>query len=317
MLISVCICTYNRYEILAHCLNSFTHLIDPRPQHDVEVIVVDNNSHDETRALVEGLIPHFPFKLRYVFEAEQGISAARNAAIKKAMGDYLAFLDDECIVNPNWLSIAIADIIQFRPSIIGGPYFGAFLPGDRPKWFKIEYGDAHFIDHHYSKGFQDKFRASSGNMFVRRDVFESVQFDVAMGPKGDQLKIGEEKDLQERFLSNHVSEKIFYDPELIVRHFIRPEKMRLSYYAKRAFATELASPGIVGHKTFVAALIKALAHSAISPVTCIWRDRRRYPFWQNFFYERIIPATCFRAGTVAKYLHDHFSSTENTTPPAH
>src|SRR5476651_2262214 len=125
--------------------------------------------------------------MRYVLEREQGISAARNRAIDEAAGDYLAFLDDECIVNSDWLSTAIADIAQFRPNIMGGPFYGAFLPGNRPKWFKLEYGNAsHFINVHYPKGFHSDFRACSGNIFVRRDVFESVRFDVAMGPKGYQ-----------------------------------------------------------------------------------------------------------------------------------
>ena len=145
---------------------------------------------------------------------------------------------------------------------------------------------------------------------MRRDVFESVRFDVTMGPKGNQLKVGEETELQERFLSFHGSERIFYDPGLIVQHFIRPEKMRLSYHAKRAFATNLTEPSAIDHKTFVVALSKALAHGILSPFTCIWRDREQYPFFQNFIYERVIPATCFRAGTVVKYLHDRFRRRE-------
>ena len=78
--------------------------------------------------LVEKLIPHFPFKMRYVLEGEQGISAARNRAIDEAVGDYLAFLDDECIVSPDWLSIAIADINQFRPMHHWGPFLWSVSP---------------------------------------------------------------------------------------------------------------------------------------------------------------------------------------------
>jgi len=289
-------------------MDSLAHLDRPSLEHDIEIILIDNNSKDATRSLVENLIPDFPFKLRYVFEAEQGISAARNRAIDEAKGDYLAFLDDECIVNRDWLTTAVANIIKFRPSIMGGPFFGAFLPGDRPKWFKIEYGDAStFINDHYLKGFHADFRVCAGNMFVRRDVFESVRFDVNMGPKANLLKVGEETDLQDRYLSAHPREMIFYDPELIVRHFIRPEKMRLSYRAKWAFAASLATSGTIDHKTFLIAFGKGLAHALLSPFTYIWRDRRKYPFWQNFIYERVITATCFRAGIVAKYFNNRFA----------
>lgn len=308
MLTSICICTYNRCELLAYCLDSLARMDDPRPGNDLEIIVVDNNSRDETRSVVENLISHYPFALRYIFEPQQGISAARNRAILEAKGDYVAFLDDECIVNQDWITVALADIAQFQPSILGGPYFGAFLPGDRPEWFKVEYGDAPFIDQGYSKGFQDRFRASSGNMFTRRDVFESVRFDLEMGPKGDQLKIGEETDLQERFLCDHPTERIFYDPGLIVRHFIRVEKMSLPYRAQRAFATGLAEPEWVGGTECLTAATKALAHAVLAPFSCLFRDRSKYPSWQVFVYEHVIPATCFRAGTVARYFRNRFGS---------
>lgn len=307
MLISICVCTYNRSKILTHCLHSLSQLTDPRPKHDIEIIVIDNNSKDETAELVGKLIPSFPFEMRYIFEGEQGISAARNRAVVEIKGDYLAFLDDECVVAPNWLSIAISDIEHHYPCVIGGPYVGAFLPGDRPNWFKIEYGNAYFLKHRYEKGFQDEFRASGGNMFVRRDVFETLRFDVTLGIKGGELKMGEEVDLQEQFLQAHPSEKIFYEPAIIARHFILPEKMRLSNAAKRAFAAALGSSGRIDHKHFLLALSKASAHTILFPITCIWRDRVKYPFWQNVVYERVIPATCFNAGIAAKYLCDRFS----------
>jgi glucosyl-dolichyl phosphate glucuronosyltransferase len=302
MIISICIGTFDRCELLAYCLDSLSLLIDPRPEHDIEVIVVDNNSSDGTRQLVERTVPTFPFKLRYIFEPQQGISAARNRAIELAIGDYLAFLDDECVVERDWLSTAIADIKEFRPSLIGGPYFGAFLPGNRPNWFKIDYGDAHFVTRHFPRGFQSGFRASSGNMFVRRDVFESVTFDVAMGPKGNQLKIGEEKDLQERFLHVHNTERVFYEPNLIVRHFIRPEKMRLAYQAKRAIATELSSKEVVKNGAFLTALVMVSGHFALAPIMCACRSRTKYPYWQNFVYEHLIPASCYRIGKILKYV---------------
>jgi len=303
MLISVCICTFNRYELLAHCLNSLGQLIDPRPKHDLEIIVVDNNSIDNTSSMVNGLISRFPFKLRYAFEGQQGISAARNKAISEAKGDYLAFLDDECIVEPDWLSVAINDIETFQPSIIGGPYTGEFLPGDRPRWFRIEYGNAYFLAHDYERGFQDKFRASSGNMFVRRDVFDSVRFDSNKGPKGNEVKVGEETDLQERFLDGHRSEKVFYEPAMTVRHFIRPEKLQLTYRAKHQYAVAIASPKPLRSSAMLVAFAKAVGHLVLAPFEFAFRSRTKYPFWQNYAYEKFLPVTCAHLGAVARYFN--------------
>jgi glycosyltransferase involved in cell wall biosynthesis len=276
--------------------------LDPRPKHDLEVLVVDNNSSDGTADLVRGLIPEFPFKLRYIFEGRQGLSAARNRAIDEAQGDYLAFLDDECTVDGNWLAIGISDIEEFHPPFIGGPYIGAFLPGDIPKWFKIEYGDAHFIGAQYGRGFQREFRASGGNMLVRRDVFSDVRFDVNLGVVGNLLRLGEEIDLQDRFLTLHPTEAPFYEPQFLLRHFIRPEKITLFYGGLRTYALELSNPDGVDLKSFLTAFCKLLGLPLISPVRCLLRDRKKYPFWQNYFYERAIPRIGLHSGIIVKYL---------------
>jgi glycosyltransferase involved in cell wall biosynthesis len=296
------------------CLRSLSLLKDPRPKHEIEVIVIDNNSNDETCDLVRGLIPDFPFELRYVFEGQQGLSEARNRAINEAKGDYLAFLDDECIVDPDWLSIAISDIEEFHPSFIGGPYIGAFLPGDRPRWFKIEYGNAYFLSYHLEKGFQDSFRASGGNMLARRNVFEELRFDPTLGMTDRSLKFGEETDLQERFLRSHVSEKILYDHGLVVKHFILPRKMQLSYRVQRMFSAGLGRLGRVSLKQFLISLSKVLFFAIISPVRCILRDRKKYPYWQNDVYERAIPQTCFHIGTMAKYLRTRWTRMQAQNP---
>jgi glucosyl-dolichyl phosphate glucuronosyltransferase len=302
MLISICICTYNRCNILSKCLHSIENLVDPRPEHDVEIIVIDNNSTDKTPVLVEALMSSFPFRIRYVFEAQQGLSVARNKAIDQAKGDYIAFLDDECIIHPDWLSIIISDINEFRPCIIGGPYIGAFLPGARPKWFKREYGDAYFLAFRYERGFQNEFRASGGNMIIRRDVFETLRFDVGLGMQGNIVKVGEEIELQERFLRDHKFEKVFFEPGIVAHHFIMPEKMRLSYLAKRRFAVGLAIPGEVDQKKALIALRRALVDAILLPIRSIRRDRVNYPFWQNLAYEEVIPEAARDVGTLVKYL---------------
>lgn len=302
MLISICVCTYNRAGILAHCLQSLSRLQDPRPGHDLEVLVIDNNSSDGTGDLVRGLIPKYPFRLRYVFEGQQGLSAARNRAIDEANGDYLAFLDDECTMDADWLAIAISDIEEFHPPFIGGPYVGAFLPGDRPQWFKIEYGNAYFFSQGYEKGFQREFRASGGNMLVRRDVFRDFRFDLKLGMKGNVVRLGEEVDLQDRFLGLHQTEATFYEPRLVLRHFVLPEKMTLSYRAWRVFSWVLSNSDRVDLRSFFIAFCKVVVWTVVSPVRCLLRDRRKYPFWQNDTYERAIPQICLPGAAMVKYL---------------
>src|SRR4051812_41821624 len=89
---SVVIATYNRAADLRETLASLAAL---RPDGPWEAIVVDNNSTDGTRALVEELAPGFPAPLRYAFESTQGRSAALNTGIAQARGEIVVTTDDD------------------------------------------------------------------------------------------------------------------------------------------------------------------------------------------------------------------------------
>jgi glycosyltransferase involved in cell wall biosynthesis len=289
MLFSICICTYNRAEILTHCLKSLTKISIPIGG-QAEILVIDNNSVDNTMDVVDQFSKHSPIVTKYFHEKEQGLSAARNRAIREARGDYIGFLDDECVVKPNWLEVIVADVDEFAPFIIGGPYTGAMLPGTSPKWFKTEYGNAYFLAKKFERGYQKEFRASGGNMILHRTVCEAQQFDRNLGQKGKEIKLGEEMSVQDRFLSENVGTMVFYEPRIEVAHYILPEKMRLSYHARRQMEI-----GACHHSIRLAALpyhvARILAHICSFPFGAAFRDRGLYPYWQNYLYEVVIPRT--------------------------
>ena len=87
--ISAIICTHNREDYLGAAIDSLLE----QDFADYEVIVVDNASTDSTRAIVEARLPH-P-QLQYVYEANLGLSVARNAGAAVAKGEILAYLDDD------------------------------------------------------------------------------------------------------------------------------------------------------------------------------------------------------------------------------
>jgi glycosyltransferase involved in cell wall biosynthesis len=276
----------------------------PRPQHGIEIIVIDNNSFDDTKALVMKCIASSPFEMKYIFEPKQGVSSARNRAISEAKGDYIFFLDDDCLVEPDWLSMAVSDILEFHPCVIGGPYLGAFLPGSKPKWFKVEYGNAYFLDFHYKRGFHASFRASGANMAVRRDAFERLRFDESLGMKGDKLGLHEEVDLQQRYLDAHPLERTFYEPAFVVRQLILGHKMRLSYRAKRLFESSFSSTSKIGQRKILMSLVRVGVQLVLAPLKCLVRNRAEYPFWQNYAYEMVLPLVCPQIGALGKTVLD-------------
>jgi glucosyl-dolichyl phosphate glucuronosyltransferase len=90
MYITVIVCTHNRCESLAKALDSVASSILP---HSVQwkIVVVENNSKDSTREVVDGISPRYPGRFRYLFEARQGKSLVLNSGVREARGDVLPF----------------------------------------------------------------------------------------------------------------------------------------------------------------------------------------------------------------------------------
>ncbi|HEY9625275.1 MAG TPA: hormogonium polysaccharide biosynthesis glycosyltransferase HpsE [Crinalium sp.] len=113
--VTVAIPTYNgaeRLPLLLERLRSQTN-----PDHiSWEILIVDNNSGDQTASVVKDLQAHwdYPAPLRYVFEPEQGAAFARQRAIREAQGELVGFLDDDNLPAPDWLAIAYA-FAQSKP----------------------------------------------------------------------------------------------------------------------------------------------------------------------------------------------------------
>jgi len=103
MKISVIVCTYNRCQSLAKALESVAQSQLPENVR-WEVLVVDNNSKDGTRAVVDDFSRRYPGRFRYAFEERQGKSFALNTGIELVAGDINAFVDDDVVVEPSWLA---------------------------------------------------------------------------------------------------------------------------------------------------------------------------------------------------------------------
>lgn len=252
-----------------------------------EIIVVDNNSSDNTRLEVERFSN--VDAVRYVFEKQQGLSYARNRGWQEARGEYIAYIDDDCTVPSQWLAVANEIIDKLTPGMFGGPYLASY-DAPKPKWFKDSYGShvqgnkARFLaKHEYLDG---------GNMFIRQSLLEKAGgFDVAWGMSGNKLGYAEETVLQNLIRSTMPEERIYYDPSLEVYHLVHSDKMSLRWrfihcfidgrYSSRVWPQYHISPIWIISRTMqqLAALVSDLT------LKMVFRDRKRYPFPQNFLFE--------------------------------
>src|SRR5262245_48939241 len=117
--ISVVVCTYNRSRQVAGAL---AHILEAaaRTKLSIEIVVVDNNSRDDTKAVVESSTSS-TIPIRYSFEPTQGLSFARNRGLKDSRGSVIAFTDDDCIVDPNWIDALWCEFVANPDvAIVGG-----------------------------------------------------------------------------------------------------------------------------------------------------------------------------------------------------
>ena len=124
--IEIAICTHNRAKELDLCLTTLAR--QKAPQETWRVLVIDNASTDETPDIVErhrlrGLLPG----LRSVFEKRPGLTAARQCAISETKATYVAFVDDDCHLAPDWIDQLLAAIARY-------PDAAAFGGCVKPSW---------------------------------------------------------------------------------------------------------------------------------------------------------------------------------------
>jgi glycosyltransferase involved in cell wall biosynthesis len=117
--VSVIVCTYNRARNLHGCLER---LARQQGVEDVqwEVVVVDNNSTDNTRDEVDQLARELPITIRYAFEEKQGLNHARNRGALESRGRYFCYIDDDILVSDGWLASLREALEKSDADAVGG-----------------------------------------------------------------------------------------------------------------------------------------------------------------------------------------------------
>lgn len=204
-----------------------------------EVIVVDNNSDDNTQHLTKSFIKN-RHSFRLVSEKQQGLSHARNRGWKEAQGKYVAYIDDDAFADRNW----IAEIISFTKKfptvgIFGGPYKRYFLTPS-PHWFPNGYGTLD-LGIKIKQIHPPKEWLTGTNMIFKKSLFVTYGgFQKHFGMRGNRLFYGEEADLLLRLFK--LGEQIYYVPMIKVNHLVADYKFNLWWLLKSDFFHSYSSP---------------------------------------------------------------------------
>jgi glucosyl-dolichyl phosphate glucuronosyltransferase len=231
MRVSVIVATWNRAELLARCLRALAAQTLPADQ--FEVLVVDNNSSDDTRAVVEASGP----PVRYLFEARQGVSAARNTGLRAAAAPVVAFTDDDVVVPPDWLEALLARLETLPPEAAGvGGEVEPVWEVPPPEWLDpgyFGYLSARVSPDPTPRYLGEKDWLIECNVAYRRErLVEAGGLPEGLDRVGETLLSGGQV---VNLVLAHAGHPMFFDPAITVRHDVPASRMTLEWLRRRAF----------------------------------------------------------------------------------
>lgn len=235
-MISIVICTYNRAESLNQTLDALQSLVVPEDE-TVELLVVDNNSKDGTKQVVDSWIPKSRLALQYFYEGRQGASHARNAGIKAARGSLVCFFDDDVIVDSQWL-VSMVRLFKETDAEMAGCRILRKWECEAPEWYSEEVSGPvimqDFGPDRLKMGQNGMYLISAGLAF-RKEVFDRIGlFRGDLGRKGNSLIGGEDKELFDRVAAS--GGIIYYEPAAIIHHRVEESRLTRDYMRRWFYA---------------------------------------------------------------------------------
>jgi glycosyltransferase involved in cell wall biosynthesis len=230
--LTVAICTHNRPEDLAECLDA----LYAQDLSGIQLIVVDSASRkDAQQAIVRATVGRA--NLQLIRLESPGLSAARNAAVEASVAPWLAFLDDDAIAAPDWVMQAKRLTALASPvcAVIGGRvdplYSSGAVPEIGRRWSQLL---SLIQDEGEDESNSGRKAVCGANVIFRRSPVKRIgSFPGELGRIGNVLLSGEEKLVIERLCEAGC--QILYSDLLCVRHKIPKERLKREWAARRAY----------------------------------------------------------------------------------
>jgi len=227
--VTIAICTYNRSGLLRQTLTSLCALQIP-PTTRWEVIVVDNNSTDDTRDAVlefQGRLP-----LRYEFEGRQGRPIALNRSIELCRSDLLIWTDDDVLVGQDWLGAFVRGATKYpHAAVFGGPVVPWFPVTPREELveaFPVIRTGFCGVDYGLPEGEADApYRAHGVNMAARLSRLNGTRYREGLGPTGTQWMGDDDTTFVEE--TRRRGGVFVWLPAMTLQHYVDPARFKLSY----------------------------------------------------------------------------------------
>lgn len=223
--VSVIICTRNRAHAVSASLASVAAAAQACPDLEIELVVVDNASTDDTPSIVEAWAESVVLPVRLVREHRKGLAVSRNTGVRTARGAILAFTDDDCRLAPDYVRALRSAFAVDDGMVVHGGRVDLGDPSDLPFTIKTDPVPSVYTGEQHPGGF-----IHGCNMAMTRATFDRVgPFDERFGA-GAPCEAGEDTDYLYR--AHLAGIPVKYTPSLVVAHFhgrkSRAEIMKLN-----------------------------------------------------------------------------------------
>lgn len=206
--ISVLLCTRNRGDKIRDAIDS----ILENSYTNFELIILDQSLDDKTKEVME---KYNDSRIRYIRSHTVGLSKSRNIAIKKCLSEIIAFTDDDCIVDGEWLASIMREY-KSDSSLMG--IFGRVLPYGKGGGVMVCHCTIDSMDRNNVENpiIPYKVLGHGNNMSFKKNVFRKTGLYIESLGAGTWMRAGEDTDLIYRALRKRM--KILYSPEPLVYH---------------------------------------------------------------------------------------------------
>lgn len=231
--IDLVVCTYNNAELLDQALDAIskqrvsTHI-------NWRVLVVNNNCTDKTPEVAEKYSRFDTLKLAAVFEPQQGLTPARVCGVRNTSGEWIAFIDDDCLLEDDWTEQAARFALEH-------PQCGAFggqviLDWEvEPPLYALNRRWAFAGKNHGENAHRRKWLAGAG-MVVRRTALEKsgwLDKQFLADRTGSSLVSGGDMEMGMRVAA---VQEIWYNPLCKLRHVIPVRRLTRRYMRNMTFS---------------------------------------------------------------------------------
>lgn len=280
----VAICTYNNAQLLDRTLATVEKQVVPA-EVTWSVLIVDNNSTDATGSVVDRYIDRGGIPgLRRIVESRQGLAFARKRAACESTEEILAFIDDDCLLSPNWIAQAVAGCRRHPAAgALGGRVrlLWESAPDDVLLRFARAYAAQDCGDVPRRVPFKGLPHLVGAGLVLRRTALRAAGWPDRMflvGRCGAALTSGE--DLEIVFRIQRAGFELWYDPAMELEHFIPAHRISHEYLCRLVRGQGKSKPAIRALRHGLtqnlpgrlATCVRALAELAVVCVKCVMVD---------------------------------------------